>query len=300
MRDNRTNALPFPALVHGVTPGATGVAFALIRSLYYLPPLVYAVAAVVSARALFRRVPGGIVAALFVFFGVASWNQALWRSDLAHLLQALPPFYALSIGGIEAAAKRFHARGAIATAGAPLLMLFALLVYGETWRSDRGAGRIAAEGIQPIPPYYTGSVAQLGEPSVRLELPRAPLRVPPRQARFLRAVGERIDRYTSPGDSMLTVPGFQLLYFLFDRKNPTRYVHLRRALDNREEEEQYIRDILDGGTKLVILRDYAIDGREERRFTRFAAPVCAAIEREFDLVESMGDIRFYTPRGARP
>ena len=118
----------------------------------------------------------------------------------------------------------------------------------------------------------------------------------PGEAAFFRTLEEKVNRYSRPGDYMLTVPGLQLLYFLFDRRNPTAYVHLRRALDSPEEEERYIRDLLDKPTKLVLLRDMPIDGREERRFIRYAPRVYEAIEKEFVMERSLGDLKLYRRR----
>jgi hypothetical protein len=136
----------------------------------------------------------------------------------------------------------------------------------------------------------------MGGDTVVLPVPRAPVRVPPAQAAFLAAVGEALDEYSKPGDYIVTLPGLQMIYYLFHRRNPTGYIHLRRALDSPEEEERYIRDLTESPTRMVLLRDFAIDGREERRLSRYAPRIVEAVEREFTEVRSLGNLKIYVRR----
>ena len=55
--------------------------------------------------------------------------------------------------------------------------------------------------------------------------------IAPAEAAVVREAGRVLEAMTRPGDYVLTVPGYQLLYFLFDRRNPTAYPHVRRAFD---------------------------------------------------------------------
>lgn len=299
MKDNRTNALPFPPLFTGLSALPGGAAFLALRLLYYLPPAVYLAVGGFGLFRVFRRDRKGVLLVLFALFGAAAFNQTLWRSDLPHLFQSLPPFYALSFFLVDTTLRRYRFIRTPLVLAAPLLMLLVLQQYVTVWNSPNGAGRIAKEGFQPVPPYYTGSVVQIGGPVERLPFEKAGVRVSPEQAAFFAAVGEQLDLYSQPGDYMVTVPGLQMIYFLFDRRNPTGYIHLRRALDNRDEEAQYIRDLVDRPTKMVLLRDFAIDGREERRFRRFAPGITEAIEREFVPVRSIGNLVVYVRRENR-
>ncbi len=296
LEDNRTNDLPFPPLFRGLPAGGDGAALLGLRLLYYLPvPL--ALAALARAALSLGRRPEALALLVFSALGLLSFHQAIWRSDLAHLFQATGMFYLLLPWALVEAAGRRRAVGAtLPLALAPLLYLV-VTGYASIYRSPGGQARLAAEGFQPIPPYYTGArPAERGE-LVRLSTPKARVRVAPEEALFVEKIRGVVDRYSRPGDYILTVPGFQLIYFLFDRANPTQYVHLRRALDSRAEEDRYIRDLLDRPTKLVLLRDAALDGREERRFRRYAPRVAEAIEGAFDPVESIGDIAVYVRKG---
>jgi 4-amino-4-deoxy-L-arabinose transferase-like glycosyltransferase len=293
MRDNRTNALPFPNLFHPISGGVSGLAFLLLRLLYYVPVPLALLAGARGARGLLLGRPDGRPLLVLSLLGLLSFNQALWRSDLAHLFQAVGAAYLLLPWALERIAPRSAPARAALLWASPVLLLLAIHVYADAYRSPRERPRIAAEGLQPIPPYYTGSIAQMGGRVERLALRKARVCVPPEEARSLDAIGKVLDRYSSPGDYVLTVPGFQMIYFLFDRANPTSFIHLRRGFDAPAEEEAYIRDLLDRPTKLVLLRDVPLDGREERRFRNYAPRVFEAIEREFEPVERLGDLIVY-------
>ena len=293
MRDNRTNALPFPPLFQPVSGGASGLAFLLLRLLYYLPVPLCVVAGIVGAGRVFRGNRTALPLFLTAVLGILAFNQSLWRSDLAHLFQSLGPFWLLAVWSVDAGARRRGWPVRAAVFAIPVVVHLALASYASVYRSPGGRARVASEKLQPIPPYYTGSIVQVAGPEVRLPYERAPLRTSPDHAGFLRAIGESIDRYSERGDYMLTLPGYQLFYFLFDRVNPTAYVHLRRALDTPGEEERYIADLLGKPTKVVLLREQAIDGKEERRLRVYAGGICDAVEREFERVERFGDLVVY-------
>lgn len=292
-RDNRANALPFPPLVHAVSGGLRGAAFLGFRLLYYLPWPLYLAAGVAGAARMARRRPGGTALFLVAFLGAASMNQAFWRSDLAHLLQALACFFLL-LPWAAGALRRWSGAAAVAvTLALPVLLFLMTVSYDRTYNSPAGAARVAAEGIQPIPSYYLGSAAELRRGAVRLPIERARVRVMPGEVAALLALRAVIDRYSAPGDYVLSLPGFQLLYFLFDRVNPTAYVHVRRAFDTPEEEERFARDLVEKPTKMVLFRDSPIDGRDERRFSRYAPVAFRAIRDRFTPAESLGDLVVY-------
>jgi hypothetical protein len=299
MRDNQTNDLPFPPLLHPLTGGWTGLAFGAIRLLYYLPvPLAIGAGAFAWKR--LRKGDDGLPLLVYSFLGLLSFHQAIWRSDLAHLLQAVGLSYLLLPWAVYALVPRPALLRPLLALLLPPVLYLAMAGYGAVYRAPAGLARIAAEGLQAIPPYYTGSYAQIGGEDVRLAIPRARVRTSPEEAGFLETLRAVLDRYSSPGDYILTVPGLQMIYFLFDRANPTAYVHLRRALDSREEEDRYIHDLLDRPTRLVLLRDVPLDGREERRFRRFAPRVFEAIEGSFDRVEKIGDLDVYRRKENSP
>jgi hypothetical protein len=295
--DNRTNELPFPPLLAPVA-GVSGLAFLFLRLLYYAPVPLCLAALLRALPGFFRRSAAAFPLLVFSFLGLLSFHQVLWRSDLPHLFQALGAFYLLLPWAVHAAARGRARLGALLVLALPVLAHLSLASYATAFRSPAGVVRIAAEGFQPVPPYYTGSWVQADGESVRLPIPKARVRTTPDEARFLTDVEAVLDRYSSPGDFVLAIPGFQMIYFLFDRVNPTRYVHLRRGFDSEEEEARYVRDLLDRPTRLVLFRDVPLDGREERRVRTFAPRVAEAIDREFTPVDRVGDLVAYARKGA--
>lgn len=292
MRDNQTNALPFPALLMMPQWDAAGMSLAALRIFYYIPIAAVALAAGRGLLGLVRNDDTIIPVLPVIGFSILAFNQTIWRSDFAHLIQSMPPALLLLLWQCETS---WSGNKIARHAGwlVPLALFALFFEYARVYHAPYGPARIASEGIQPIPPYYAGHVAEAFRPGEPLRLPKARVRVGENEARFLYAVGRAVEERSAPGDYILTVPGYQLFYFLFERKNPTEYIHLRRALDSPEEEDRYIRDILDHPTRLVFLRDIAIDGREERMFSRFAERPYQAIRNAFTETTRIGDLIVY-------
>ncbi|NNE07852.1 MAG: hypothetical protein HKN20_04740, partial [Gemmatimonadetes bacterium] len=292
MRDNRTNALPFPPLLIAPRWDAAGMTLAALRIFYYIPIAAVVLAAGRGLLALVRNDPAIVPVLPVIGFAILAFNQTLWRSDFAHLIQSMPPALLLLLWHGETTWRESRiARHALWLVPLALFALF--FEYARIYRAPYGPARIAAEGIQPIPPYYAGHVAEAFRPGEPLRLAKARVRVGENESRFLYAVERVLDEHSAPGDYILTVPGYQLFYFLFERENPTRYIHLRRALDSPEEEDRYIADILRHPTRVVLLRDVAIDGRDERRFSRFAERPYKAIRNAFLESSRIGDLIVY-------
>jgi hypothetical protein len=297
-RDNRTNEIPFPPLVPLVPAGAPDAraVFALLftKALYYLAPLSFAVyAAALGAQWLRRRVAPAPGAFFLLLLGSAGLVQVAARSDIPHLLQAIGLVY--SVWAI-ALARAVPAQGSLRLAAPALALLVpAVLTLGaasfaRTAESPRGAGYLAAAGVMIPAENATGArVALQPARRVRLDLPRARVDVPARQAEVVREAGRFLEEHTAPHDYFLTLPGYQLLYFLFDRRNPTAFPHVRRALDSREEEDAYIADIERHDTRYIFFQEIAIDGRPERRFAVYAERVMNWIVEHYRPLSQIGD-----------
>jgi hypothetical protein len=137
------------------------------------------------------------------------------------------------------------------------------------------AARFLAEGVSVGDSEYVGSILVVAGNSAKMDVPRAPIRVTPAEARFFSEIRRFLEADTLPGDYVLAVPQLQTLYFLFDRRNPTRYAHYRRAI-GPEEERRYIEDIESHGTRYVLLTEPyegARVGQTSQSFSEYARPV---------------------------
>jgi len=309
MRDNRTNRLPFPSLWPVTEYGGSHAGpVVLLKSFFYLAPVVFVIAA---ARSLLRAVRREFGASDRVVVGIlvlsaGCFNQSLWRSDFPHLYQSLQPAYLVLVVLLHSLFSRIRSRISIpwvrGVALTALLLLPAVylggpLVWGCRQISEpRAYHALRAEGLYIRSVEYTGSALVRGGQSVPLDLDRAPLIVTEGRAAFLRAVGDYLDENTDPGDPVLSVPGFQLVYFLFDRKNPTRHIHVRRSL-GKEEEEAFIRDVIRADTRLILYTEMAIDGKRERRFPIYARSIYDWIMEHYETDAVYGNLLFLERRG---
>lgn len=303
MKDNMTNRIPYPPL--GAAGGIDRVYVSHIlpvKVLFYLPPLVYALSAWVAFRLAVTSSREEYASMIcLVAVAVLAFNQAAWRSDLSHLLQASQYVFVL-IPILLWAADTFLRRrlGGRVLAGLRVVMVavpLAFVMWGTVSAvyaagSARVAGRFREEGISVGGTEYVGSALVAVGNDTPLESERAPVYVMPAEAVFFSALRRFLDTNTAPGDYVLAVPQLQVIYFLFDRRNPTRYAHYRRALEP-EEEKQYIEDIRSHGTEFILLTESlstARFGDTKETFSEYAAPVRDWIIENYNPVGRIGSV----------
>jgi hypothetical protein len=305
-RDNLTNQLPFPALLPVVPANApdAGAAIALLftKAIYYLPPVTFAAyAAFLAARAIRRRALPAAGEFLLALLGGAALLQVMGRSDIPHLLQAIGLVYFVWAIALAALTARLPAaaRALRTPLAVGLALLFPAALTGGFALVARAIERPACEQYlrraEVTIPDENGTGARVSIRSgerVRLDVPRARVDVAPSLASGVQEIGRFLDERTEPGDYFLTIPGFQSLYFLFDRRNPTAFPHVRRAFDSPEEEAAYIADIDRHGTRYILFLDDPFDGRPERRFRAFAPSAMQWIVAHYKPVKTVGSYVF--------
>lgn len=304
MKDNMTNRMPYPP------PGAAGgldweyVSRILpVKALFYLPPVVYALSVLVAVRLVMTS--GRSRYASMVCLTIASmlaFNQAAWRSDLSHLLQSSQYVFVLIPVLLWAAgaglARRAGGRARLAFRLLVAAVPLALVVWGTAsavyaTRNGELFRRFREEGVSTGDTEYVGSFLVTVDNDVMLDSPRAPVYVRDSEARFFSAVGDFLAANTAAGDYVLAVPQLQMVYFLFDRRNPTRYAHYRRALEP-EEERRYIEDIRRHDTEFILLTEPSETARlagTRESFSEYAAPVRSYILENYTEVGQIGPVR---------
>lgn len=302
VRDNRTNELPFPQLFPLVPAGAPGASAAaallFVKALYFAPPVSFAIfGAALAAGALRRRALPPPAPFFLMILGSAGLTQVIARSDLPHLLQAIGLVYCVWASAAARAARALPARAAVAASVAAAALAPAILTLGFFWlartsESPAGAAFLTGAGVMVTAENATGARVSLQRVErTRLDLPRARVDVPRAQAAIVGEAGRFLEDHTAPGDYFLTLPGYQLLYFLFDRRNPTEFPHVRRAFDSQEEEDRYLADIDRRGTRYIFFQEIAIDGRDERRFAVYARRSMEWIVERYHPVKQIGEPR---------
>lgn len=305
MKDNMTNRIPYPPF--GVATGFNlGYAARIlpVKALFYLPPVVYVLSACMTVWLAVRSDRRATYASLIclVITAVLAFNQATWRSDLSHLLQSAQFVFVLLpvlLWGADALVRRRAGGGALAAIRAAMVAVpVGLVIWGTASavyasRDPVTARRFSAEGISIGATEYVGSFLLAVGNDTRLDSERAPVLVMPAEARFFSRVKSFLDENTEPGDYVLAVPQLQVIYFLFDRRNPTRYAHYRRALEP-EEEQRYIEDINRHETEFIFLTEPARGARladTKRSFSEYAAPVREFILLNYAEIGRIGSVR---------
>jgi hypothetical protein len=305
MRDNMTNRIPYPPLAAlGAVDGEYVLRILPVKALFFLPPVVYVLSALVAVRLAMTSSQRARYASMIclVITSVLAYNQAVWRSDLSHLLQSAQYAFVLIpvlLWAADAHLRRVAGRRALAAVravmvAAPVAMVLwgtASAVYAA--RQPDVFRRFTREGISIGATEYAGSFLMRVGNTARLDSERAPIYVMPAEARFFSAVRSFLDQNTAPGDYVLAVPQLQVVYFLFDRRNPTRYAHYRRALEP-EEEQQYIEDIRRHDTEFILLTEpsqAARLGDTKESFSEYAAPVRNWILENYTETGRIGSVR---------
>jgi hypothetical protein len=301
MRDNMTNVIPYPGLTAALPIDWRYVLYVLpVKLLFYLPFIAYGAAVVPVLRALrLRRWNRSITSLLVVLvISVLAFNQSIWRSDVGHLLQSMQYVFLLIPLALGFAFRRLTGRRGTLLKVILLMLPLAFVVWASfgivSASTDyRMMPVFAREGISVGDVEYLGSVAVRAGNDTRLDLERAPVYVRPGEARFFHALGRFLDMNTSPGDYVLAVPQLQLLYFLYDRRNPVRYAHYRRALEP-EEEVLYIEDIVSHHTEYVLLTEPyegAIVAQTKGSFSEYGRRVRQWILDNYTLVDRLGAVQ---------
>ncbi|MGQ9603688.1 MAG: hypothetical protein ACUVUU_05700 [bacterium] len=306
MIDNMTNRIPYPKLLPKAPFDFIYLGMVLpVKIVFYLPFLTYAAMAFYLIRRLVLKGIDRVWAGLLIVFIVSllSFNQSLWRSDIAHLLQTSQYVFLLlailASAFWRVVAKRFDSGKAAA-------ILFILPVAFYFWATvaclagfnrQEIARRFSTEGVSILDSEYIGSMLVRVGNNTRLEIERAPIIVTPRQAAFISAIKSFLDENTSPGDYVLGIPQLQFIYFFFDRRNPTRYAHYRRALEPQEE-DRYIDDIKRNDPRYILLlepREGSIEATREP-FAVFAQKVRSWILENYEQVGTIGVVKVLRKR----
>jgi hypothetical protein len=312
MIDNMTNRIPYPGLAARAGVDSQYLGYILpVRLLFYVPFAAYVLAAVVIIKnfvtpGLSRRLTDLVV---ITIASVLAFNQSVWRSDIGHLLQTMQYVYLLvpivlastysylTSGWDPGSSRRWALKGGLLLAG-PVLLFWAAFGCTVGSTDSRTAARFAREGVSIGDTEYIGSALLRMGNDTDLGLERAPVYVRKIEASFFTAVKSYLDAHTLPGDYVLAVPQLQMIYFLFDRKNPTRYAHYRRALEPAEE-DRYIEDIESHGTTYIFLTEPfegAKIGRTKRAFSEYGARVRKWILENYIEVDRIGSVKILRRR----
>jgi hypothetical protein len=286
--------LPFPGLEVWPTEWSRGGLRRLFVSWeFHLPLLIYAavVAEFVVMRVAAAR--GGepvVVSAAslsrltFAVFGAVLFLRATGRSDYYHLASVLAPAYLLGCDflsrGWSRLARRFSALTVSGREAWLANALVALLMSASFWLHgvDGAARRIATR---------EGDVAlSAGGPQVR-------------GAGFVDELVADVRSRISPGDPLVVLPWYPVLYFLSEGANPTRYDWIFPGyLERGGGVDRVIEAIGESEVEIVVYSRASIDGRRDRSLAGFAPELDRFLRKQFRPVARYG--HFVVMQRVRP
>jgi hypothetical protein len=262
----KTSAIPMPWFASGQDAAARWQVAA-----FYLPLAVLAGAgAALGARAIRRRPDAGDAGRAFLLaLSGAFYLQVLTRSDLEHLQITLPPLFALA-GLCVAEAMRAAARsGSIA---ARVVLPLALIGF-------------AAFAIPALAPAV---LPELGEPRGIVTGERGGVRLEDTDARLVAALVGAVAGFAKPDQPILALPYQPMIYFLGERRNPTRWNYLWPGDQSEQDYRELVAEARRGHPALVVLW-------QPEAMRSYAAPVLEYVEAEFAFAGQLGPFALYRP-----
>jgi hypothetical protein len=256
----KTSALPFPRITAGKTISERAIVL-----LYYLPPLIQALAALYLGQSILRRRfrEREAMLSFLLVWSALFYLQVMVRSDQTHLLMTLPPFF--------------------------LLSAFSWSILLHTINKCRGLGMLFSAVITIGAVSFLWILRSMALPDVtqgmdKLSLPRGGIFIaqPNVVTQFVRQIQELV----SPSKSILALPYQPMFYFLCDRHNPTRWNYLWPGDQTAKDHERFIEEAERDPPPIVLLS-------EQNQLAESAPMIMEYLRMHYLLTNQFGDIAIY-------
>jgi hypothetical protein len=259
----KTSSLPFPILFRQRSFLDTATAL-----LFYIPPLVQAIASVYIVQSIIRRRFRfrEAVLAFLVVWSALFYLQVLVRSDLTHLLMTLSPFFLLAAFGWSIVLEAIAHRPRI-----DIVLSVALAI-------------VVASFLWILRPVVLPDVSRATE---QLNLPRGGVRVA--QAAAIANLFQSLQAAVPPSRSILALPYQPMFYFLSERRNPTRWNYLWPG-DQTARDYERLMDEAEHDPPAVVLLS------ERGAVAIFAPTIIEYVEKHYTHTDDVGDIAIYVRR----
>jgi hypothetical protein len=106
------------------------------------------------------------------------------------------------------------------------------------------------------------------------------------QAAYIDTIQQTITQYVGPDENLFIAPYMPGLYPLLQRESPVHNTYLLFA-ETREKQQEIINDLVNNKVNWVLLKDSALDKREDRRFRNTHPLVWQYLLTEFEPVETL-------------
>tara|TARA_B100000745_G_scaffold277382_1_gene207796 strand:- start:590 stop:2239 length:1650 start_codon:yes stop_codon:yes gene_type:complete len=280
--------LPFFALLEKV-----GAHQMFERILFYLPPFTYGVVTILLFYRLVIKKETLHIAHLMVLaillFGACAFGLVIWRAGFDNLLRTLPPFYLLLcylLYGIRekilSLQKPVGQNGIFMRLPLNLLTVFLPFLFYFEMNTHHG--------------FYAGSIGAMKLETTRLSLEKMDVYTNPGEAKWIKKVIDKINLHSKKGDAILALPLNPIFYFLSDRVNPTPYEWILPGMLEEKKERALVKLLKYRLPKIVIYVDIAIDGKEERRLSRYAPHLYKFLVEHYSFQEMVGFFQILLPK----
>ena len=280
--------LPFFALLEKV-----GAHQMFERILFYLPPFTYGVVTILLFYRLVIKKETLHIAHLMVLaillFGACAFGLVIWRAGFDNLLRTLPPFYLLLcylLYGIRekilSLQKPVGQNGIFMRLPLNLLTVFLPFLFYFEMNTHHG--------------FYAGSIGAMKLETTRLSLEKMDVYTNPGEAKWIKTVIDKINLHSKKGDAILALPLNPIFYFLSDRVNPTPYEWILPGMLEEKKERALVKLLKYRLPKIVIYVDIAIDGKEERRLSRYAPHLYKFLVEHYSFQEMVGFFQILLPK----
>ena len=280
--------LPFFALLEKV-----GAHQMFERILFYLPPFTYGVVTILLFYRLVIKKETFHIAHLMVLaillFGACAFGLVIWRAGFDNLLRTLPPFYLLLcylLYGIRekilSLQKPVGQNGIFMRLPLNLLTVFLPFLFYFEMNIHHG--------------FYAGSIGAMKLETTRLSLEKMDVYTNPGEAKWIKKVIDKINLHSKKGDAILALPLNPIFYFLSDRVNPTPYEWILPGMLEEKKERALVKLLKYRLPKIVIYVDIAIDGKEERRLSRYAPHLYKFLVEHYSFQEMVGFFQILLPK----
>ena len=280
--------LPFFALLEKV-----GAHQMFERILFYLPPFTYGVMAILLFYRLVIKKETFHIAHLMVLaillFGACAFGLVIWRAGFDNLLRTLPPFYLLLcylLYGIRekilSLQKPVGQNGIFMRLPLNLLTVFLPFLFYFEMNTHHG--------------FYAGSIGAMKLETTRLSLEKMDVYTNPGEAKWIKKVIDKINLHSKKGDAILALPLNPIFYFLSDRVNPTPYEWILPGMLEEKKERALVKLLKYRLPKIVVYVDIAIDGKEERRLSRYAPHLYKFLVEHYSFQEMVGFFQILLPK----
>jgi hypothetical protein len=259
----KTSSLPFPAFQSGAPFKAN-----LLKGLFYLPPLIQGLVSIwLVIRLIRRRFYAEHASIAFILATSALFYcQVLARSDMYHLLTTLPPLFILLACGIEAVSRVFN-----------------------KWRMSTHVTFVISAIIVSFLLYTkSGIMPSLGENLKTISLKRGGVKTRTEIAQIIEHISRAIQRYSSPDEPILCLPYQPMLYFLSERRNPTRWNYIWPGDQSNEDYQQLIGQAEADQPAVVVLF-------EKERMLQYAPAILDYVNKKYRVVQNYDSVSFYVP-----